>query len=188
MNRIIARVACTSLAVIMSNLFAHSQEVIEKLKENPIPKVEKQLISLDLLFPGVGMEQRFLNTSTVKIYSRFKPSIGFSDNMAITWSQQFGVQFRYYYNLKDRMKLGRNVSKNSLNYLGIRPAYNFNYKDPDYSTITLSPMWGMQRSYNKWYLNAELGAEYYIKRANSTSQAIYPLVNLTLGYIIFNKK
>lgn len=188
MNRIIARLANTTIAVVISNGYAFCQNDDNQFDAKPINKVEKQQISLDLIFPGAGIEQRVFKTSTLKIHSRLKPSIGFSDNYAISLSQQFGIQFRHYYNLKERLKLGRNVSKNSLNYVGIRPAYNYNFKTPSYSTITLSPMWGIQRSYNDWYLNAELGVEYYLKRTNTSSQTIYPLANITLGYIILKRK
>ncbi|PWJ36023.1 hypothetical protein [Sediminitomix flava] len=72
----------------------------------------------------------------------YSKSLGFEINPAIA------LEPKYYYNLKKRKEKGKNIAKNSGNYLSLRSMY---WKDPFYEDsrkhrMYLLPMWGMRRT------------------------------------------
>jgi len=189
MNKIFSTIALTLALVLTGSRGAFCQES-DSLRE-PINKIEKQMFMLDILFPGVSYEYRIKKTSSIRLNTRVKSTyvgiIGGSSEPStfiFHWGYQFGVQFRHYYNMKDRLELGRNVRKNSLNYISLGAAlgYGPTYTQP---SVSIRPAWGIQRSYNNWYVDAALGANIFV---SDRSIPIYPMINISFGYILFKKQ
>lgn len=155
------------------------------LENNLVKKIDNQLFTISLLTPGISFEQRVMNAASVRLYTQLNPLIRFSstDN-SLDWAQTLGLQFRYYYNLKDRQILGRNVRKNSLNYLVISPSVSIPYIPHKNVAFSLEAEWGIQRSYNNWLFDFEFGVATYLNN-NVSKETIYPIANVSLGYILF---
>lgn len=149
---------------------------------------DNRLLYLDIVMPGISYETRIQKFSTLRFSTNFTPSLSTSkDEYNISAMQQFSVQYRYYYNLQNRISLGRNVSKFSLNYLAIKPVFWMNYTDSKYNNFAITPTWGLQRSYGNWYFNLELGANFFVIKSQNSSQDVFPTVNLKFGYILIRK-
>lgn len=157
-------------------------------KDVYIDKIDNQLLSLNLLFPGVSFEQRVMKTGTLRLSTQLFPAIRISsfNGTELDWGQDVRLQFRYYYNLKDRQLLGRNVHKNSLNYFALQPSIALPYVSNTHATASATLLWGFQRSYSNWLLNLELGVSTLLSQ-NSMSETVFPYWNISFGYLLFKK-
>lgn len=176
------------ICLIIIGLFAFNSMTFGKSQDSCSNIITNRIVTVNLLLPGFNYEKRLLNTSSLKVYTECLPMSQFSSSSGLTLSlvQNFGIQFRYYYNLKDRMALGRNTTKNSLNYFGLSPVLSLPYKSGQSPSFSAQAVWGLQRSYNRWLLNFELGIATFFKNNNS-NETVYPVFNFSFGYILFNR-
>ena len=102
------------------------------------------------------------------------------------------VQYRYYYNFEARQRNRRTIYGNSANYIAPAVAAFF----PDTRTINnelvkgpfgyAGVVTGLQRSYDSGFnFSVDAGAAYY---AGQFEGAIYPVVNLSIGWIFSEKR
>jgi len=102
------------------------------------------------------------------------------------------AQYRYYYNFDRRNRNGRQIYGNSANYIapaaavfipGPRTIDNVIVKDV---ISYVGAVTGLQRSYNSGFnFSVDVGAAYYI---GAFKEAIYPVANLSIGWIISEKR
>lgn len=101
------------------------------------------------------------------------------------------VQYRYYYNFEARQRNRRTIYGNSANYIAPAAAVFF----PDTRTINnelvkgnfgyAGLVTGLQRSYDSGFnFSVDVGAAYHVGQFKG---AIYPVANLSIGWI-FNEK
>lgn len=185
------------IVLLICNVYCFAQN--NNLNDSTyILKVEKNLLALNIFTPGASYERGISKVMTLVLDVSIKPSAIFNTNNTGKVNAQFAgsvnttLQYRYYYNFDERKELGRNWTKNSANYLSFQvinsqPIFytprngNENYK----SNYRLSANWGLQRSYNNFYINTEVGAMYMFN-ANTNFSTIYR-VDFKLGYFIFRK-
>ncbi len=127
----------------------------------------------------VGL-QVTLDPSTSEIYQDF----GFYPSAA--------AQYRYYYNFRKRQQNRRQIYGNSANYIapavavfapGARTIENAVVKGAfGYAGLVA----GLQRSYNSGFnFSVDVGAAYYL---GSFDTGIYPVANLSIGWILSEKR
>lgn len=102
------------------------------------------------------------------------------------------AQYRYYYNFESRQRNRRTIYGNSANYIAPAAAIFF----PDTRTINneivkgtfgyAGLVTGLQRSFDSGFnFSVDAGAAYYAGQFNG---AIYPVVNLSIGWIFSEKR
>lgn len=157
--------------------------------------VEKNLIKLNLLLPGVVYEHGFNEKNT--LYSELSIDFGYRNNSFSGNSWIFlpfiNEQFRHYYNLEKRSLNGKRTAGNSGNFLALNAIYNFksfstndnNYGYND-SSFIIAPVWGMQRTYKHNFnlgLNAGVGYLFYSDK-NYDNNSFVPVINFSIGWVI----
>tara|TARA_R110002051_G_scaffold255120_1_gene314164 strand:+ start:10093 stop:10659 length:567 start_codon:yes stop_codon:yes gene_type:complete len=101
-------------------------------------------------------------------------------------------QYRYYYNFENRQRNRRQIYGNSANYIAPAVAVFF----PGTRTIEnnvvkgafgyAGMVTGLQRSFNSGFnFSIDVGAAYYAGQFNG---AIYPVANLSIGWIVSEKR
>lgn len=158
------------------------------------PEVANDLISINLLTPGLEYETGITNNSTLD----FRFGLGFAlvggeirDDTKFGIFPTFSAQYRNYYNLAKRIEKGKNISRNSGNYLAIhssihggQPIFGDLELESDYA-IEIGPIWGLQRVYAKGFkLDLNLGAGLGFNEIGDTY--ITPLLGFRLGWVILD--
>lgn len=157
--------------------------------------VKKSLFKINVLTPSLVYEYGF--NDKITLYSEL--SLGFLYNYNATFgsSSAFNLnineQFRYYYNFEKRLKNNKKTNCNSANYLALTAINSFKpfagkNLDKFYfeNNFVIGPVWGLQRTYGGNFnldLNLGLGA----KIAQNNKNPIIPIINFTLGWVIFDK-
>jgi hypothetical protein len=153
--------------------------------------LEKTIVSLDLLTPGLTIEAAIGTQNSLMVSA----STGFAFYASSTSNGQsestfvfvpiFMAQYRGYYNLQKRAKQGKRVSFNSGNYLGFHVAYQgraINDFDENIfevqNGIILGPVWGLQRNGTVTF-DLNLGPGLFATNNNSTEFTI--IGNLKVG-------
>jgi hypothetical protein len=169
---------------------------------------------LTFLNPGITYEKRvakfqtlyaqaFMNTSAYYTYSSY-----FGSDAAIYFDPALSLQYRFYYNAKQRTAKNRRTEMNSLNY--VAPIYEVVFSkrriDESYydeesrrAINNLGVVWGFQRNYKKRFsLDLYLGLCYLFaksstldinsQRVSSTEGQISSIAQINLGFWLNRKK
>ncbi|SHJ20524.1 hypothetical protein SAMN04488513_10320 [Pseudozobellia thermophila] len=104
-------------------------------------------------------------------------------------------RYRYYHNFNRRLRMDKNVSGNSGNYIAAAQAIFFsqlrictNIEGPDdFNLGFYGAVYGIQRSYPKGFnFNAELGAGFY--KGDGVPDGYGPLVSFKFGWVATKRK
>jgi hypothetical protein len=104
------------------------------------------------------------------------------------------VEPRWYYNLTKRSDKGKNISKNSGNFIALNTTWN-----PDFffitnenkdninviSTLAIVPKWGIKRTYGSHFTfetGIGLGYVFYLENYNNETGTVGLDLHLRLGY------
>ena len=152
--------------------------------------VKKNLFKINLLSPGITYERGLNRVSTFCFDTNF--SIGLSasssSKLKVLASPFIRGQYRYYYNIKKRELKGRNISKNSAEFIALSSSYYFKTIDNEklinyLDGITISALWGFQKTYkSNINLTANAGLGYNLS-SNQTNRVV-PVINFTIGWVI----
>lgn len=164
------------LLFISISLPAFSQypdEITNRSSEEPDHSSEElgDLLSLDILSPGLSYELKVNDMNTLVIGGHVKTNVSFT---ASTFGTEFyylmvpqvNFEYRHYYNLEKRYKLQKRTWFNSANYYGVVTGYQ---TDPiagdesasDYEPgFYIGPVWGIQRN-GAFTFNLNLGLGYF---------------------------
>lgn len=164
-----------------------------------ISKVERVQFRLNFLTPGAEIEFGVTNNSTALLNAGFLWGIGSSESVNGTTETNFAIlpiidaQYRYYYNLNSRKEKGKNISKNSGNFIALKGTYYFTESfletlegdeenlvtdESDLSAIGI--VYGIQRTYFDWlHMGLEGGIGYVQTETDGT---ILPILSFTIGY------
>lgn len=164
------------------------------LNAQTAPEVANDLISINVLTPGLEYETGITDNSTLD----FRFGLGFAlVGGELRGGTDFGIfpnfsaQYRRYYNLAKRLEKGKNISRNSGNYLALhssiysgKPIFGDLEFESDYS-VEVGPVWGLQRVYGKGFkLDLNLGAGFGFNEIGDTY--ISPLIGFRLGWVILD--
>ena len=156
---------------------------------------ELRQFKVNLINPGLEYEMALGVNTTLDIKAGLQIAL---DPLLPEVYKQFGffptvaAQYRYYYNFEARQRNRRTIYGNSANYIapavaaffpGTRTINNEVIKGAfGYSGVVT----GIQRSYDSGFnFSVDAGAAYYF---GDFEGAIYPVVNLSIGWIFSEKR
>ncbi|WP_298310592.1 hypothetical protein [uncultured Aquimarina sp.] len=179
--------------ILVCSLFVYSSFAQDMAKVEPVQ------FRINFLAPGAEVEFGVTKSSTILLNAGFLWGIGSSEDFNGNVETNFAIlpiidgQYRYYYNLKQRQEKGKNISKNSGNFIALKGTYYFtesflenlegNEEDlftdeSDLSVIGLA--YGIQRTYFDWlHIGFEGGIGYGQTR---TDNVVLPILSFTIGY------
>ncbi|CAG2531799.1 hypothetical protein MAR621_02328 [Maribacter dokdonensis] len=156
---------------------------------------ELRQVKINLINPGLEYEMALGANTTFDIKAGIQVAL---DPLLPDVYDELGVfpavaaQFRYYYNFEKRQRNRRQIYGNSANYIAPAAAVFF----PSPRTIAnenvkgafgyAGLVTGLQRSYDSGFnFSVDVGAGYY---AGQFEGGIYPVANLSIGWIISEKR
>jgi hypothetical protein len=155
--------------------------------------VEKNQFKIDILDPGFTYEHGLTTNST--LFSE----VGLA--LAYSYSDYYGSSFimtpfiveeyRYYYNFERRIKKGKNISRNSGNYVGLNAYYSFiplGHENENFvEGSKLSAFYGLQRTSKRGFnVGYQVGVGYEISK--SDDDGFTPYLRFTMGWVLGKKK
>jgi hypothetical protein len=178
-----------SYLFILSLLFCPSIKSVAQ----DVPTVEKNQFKIDFLSPGITYEHGLSTNNS--LFTELGLGLGYKydDYFGSTFIAYPFVlaEFRHYYNFERRNRKGKNVSRNSGNYLGFNAIYNFepitNQQQNFVGSTNLSALYGFQRTYKSGFnLGLQAGVGYSI--AKSDDDGFFPYLRFTIGWVLGKKK
>ncbi len=157
-----------------------------------IVNLERHQFKFDLFSPGISYE--------LGLFKNVSASGGLGLGYA-TYEEGYAIgltlhtRVRYYHNFNRRIRMNKNVSGNSANYIAAARSIFFsqlrlgtNIEGPDeFNLGVYGVTYGIQRTYkNGFNFNAELGAGYY--RGDGVPSGYGPLLNFTFGWVATKRK
>ena len=156
---------------------------------------ELRQVKINLINPGIEYEMALGTNTTLDIKAGIQVAL---DPLLPDVYSEFGVfpaiagQYRYYYNFEKRQRKRKQIYGNSANYVapavavffpGSRTIANENVEGAfGYAGLVT----GIQRSFDSGFnFSVDAGAAYYDGQFDGT---IYPVVNLSIGFIISEKR
>ncbi|VXB84147.1 hypothetical protein [Maribacter litoralis] len=156
---------------------------------------ELRQVKINLINPGLEYEMALGANTTFDIKAGIQVAL---DPLLPDVYHELGVfpavaaQYRYYYNFEKRQRNRRQIYGNSANYIAPAAAVFF----PSPRTIEnenvkgafgyAGLVTGIQRSYDSGFnFSVDVGAAYY---AGQFEGGIYPVANLSIGFIISEKR
>ncbi len=178
------------IAMLLFLSVSYSQIYQEK---GPKPKiVENTLLRFNLLSPGIDFELGIFKNQTIM------GGVG----IGVTYYQEgytFGLglnaQYRYYYNLNQRIKNDKVISGNSGNYFGASRSIFFSQlristdinRPSDFNIGYYGLIYGIQRTYEKGLsFDVSGGVGYYL--GDGVPSGYGPILNLKLGWVATKRK
>ena len=138
-------------------------------------KYTQSLLTATILSPGISYEMAAGNAFTVKLSASVFPGFSYSKTILLNGRSHFSfsptpllnAEGRYYYNFQQRLNKGKNIKRNSANYLAVSSTYGYSietfYPDNGNAVRTVTPVydagfvWGLQRNF-KNRLSLDLNA------------------------------
>jgi len=156
---------------------------------------ELRQVKINILNPGFEYEMALGTNTTFDIKAGLQIAL---DPLVSNVYEEPGFfpaiagQYRYYYNFENRQRNRRQIYGNSANYIAPAVAVFF----PDTRTIEnevvkgtfgyAGLVTGLQRSYDSGFnFTVDVGAAYYVGQFKG---AIYPVANVSIGWIINEKR
>ena len=151
--------------------------------------VEKNLFKLDFILPGITYEHKITNKTTV-VLNPFSGINGgwYGSYVYFSVLPSINLEFRYYYNLKRRVRLNKNIQNNSANYFAPRVMLEFpsivnNYNDKTTFGAGIGGVYGIQRTYSSGiYILGEWGLGFW-----EENSLVFPILTFKMGYVFRRK-
>ncbi|RDY60811.1 hypothetical protein [Flagellimonas nanhaiensis] len=157
-------------------------------------KVEDHQLTLNFLLPGVVYEHGISNNSTITA----EATIGLAYRDSDFFDSGFGiypigkVQYRHYYNFQRRLEKGKNISRNTGNYIAPMLAVQGGKAvvgDLDYASDYfggIGAVYGLQRTGRKGLsFRFEVGPAYFFDELDNDFGLF---MALKLGWVVNKKK
>ncbi len=157
------------IITILACLFLFQSKAQEK-------KHTQNLLTATIFSPGISYEMAAGNAFTVKLRASVFPGFSYSQTILLNGRSHFSfaptplltAEGRYYYNFQQRLDKGKNINRNSANYLAVSSKYGYSietfYPDNGDAITTATPVydagivWGLQRNYkNRFSLDLNVG-------------------------------
>ena len=175
---------------ILSVLQSFSQEA----------KLEQSIFSAQVGLFGAYVNNEYAVSKKIALRSEIGYefiSLAYSDYLGFSYDMHPVITFepRWYYNLERRAGRGKNISKNSANFISIKSSFNPNIfvsttGSENITVISVIPTWGLRRKMGK-HFNFEtgfgIGGGYLFYEDLQYNDELYVTVNLHLrfGYNFF---
>jgi len=152
-------------------------------------------LKINLINPGIEYEKALGVNTTFDIKAGLQIGL---DPVLPNVYEEFALlpaiagQYRYYYNFGKRQRKGKQIYGNSANYVAPSTAIFFPGKRTIANEVEegsfgyIGMVTGLQRSFNSGFnFSIDVGAGYYLGKFEG---AIYPIANLSFGWIINEKR
>lgn len=173
-------------------LFLFFTPLIKTIAQD-IPSVEKNLFKINILDPGFSFEYGLTTNSTLNSEVGLGLGFSYSDYYGSSFIAYPFIQeeYRYYYNFERRIRKGKNISRNSGNFIGFNASYLFkpitNQQQNFIESTEIKAFYGLQRTYKKGFnLSLHMGVGYVI--ANSDDEGFAPYLRFTMGWVLGKRK
>lgn len=154
--------------------------------------VERTQLQFGLPMPSVLYEIGMSKNTTTSL----EAITGFALRGCSSCSTNFGVypivrgQYRYYYNMKRRLRKGKNITGNSGNYVAALVAYQHGHPLIGNlfttNTFGVGPVYGLQRTYKRgFFYRLEGGVNYY---QDDLNDGILLVLAVRVGWTIRKKQ
>ncbi len=165
---------------------------INSYSQTKTASVEKSIygIQTGLFGVWVNTESRLSDKISLKSEIGFDFGAGktiLDDKFTFLATPSITAEPRFYYNLNKRLDKGKNISKNSGNFISIKSTFNpdtFVISNKDNITVDnqlrIVPSWGIKRVYGK-HFTLETGAGYGIQFLKNSSTGYLDL-HFRIGY------
>ncbi len=178
---------CTLL--LCSATFLSAQRSLEKGPKTKI--VEPAQVRFNLLTPGVDIEIGIAKNQTV--FGGLGLGFAYYEE-GYAFGLALNAEYRYYYNLKKRIRQNKVIAGNSGNYIGAARAIFFdplifatNIPGNDFNIGYYGAIYGIQRTF-KTGLNIDIssGVGYYL--GDGALSGIGPILNIKIGWVATKRK
>lgn len=152
---------------------------------------DKFVFHLDVFNPGISLEANIYNDVTILAGYQYGALLALNskeENKRISelnFLPQLYINYRLYYNFKERIINNRETDKFSADYLGVHASRVFE-TEINHPYFIAGPVWGMQRHLADFiHVNFSIGMGYHFSSYN-TSDFNYVgfIVDLHLGFSI----
>lgn len=130
---------------------------------------------LDVINPGISLEANIYNDATILAGYQYGALLALNskeDNKRIgqlNFLPQLYLNYRLYYNFKERIINNKETGKFSANYLGLHASRVFE-TEVNEPYFFAGPVWGMQRHFADFvHVNFSVGMGYYFSSYNTSN-------------------
>ena len=180
---------CCIVLVLLLSLPVLAQRSLEK---GPKPKiVEPVQVRFNLFSPGIDFEIGLFKNQT--IFGGLGLGFAYYEE-GYAFGLALNTEYRFYYNLKKRIRQNKVIAGNSGNYIGAARAIFF---DPlvfatdipgeDFNIGYYGALYGIQRTFKKGLnIDVSTGVGYY--RGDGALSGLGPILNLMIGWVATKRK
>ena len=180
---------CCIVLVLLLSLPVLAQRSLEK---GPKPKiVEPVQVRFNLFSPGIDFEIGLFKNQT--IFGGLGLGFAYYEE-GYAFGLALNTEYRFYYNLKKRIRQNKVIAGNSGNYIGAARAIFF---DPlvfatdipgeDFNIGYYGALYGIQRTFKKGLnIDVSTGVGYY--RGDGALSGFGPILNLKIGWVATKRK
>lgn len=164
------------------------------LTAQSIQNVEKSLFKINALAPGVSYELGVGLNATLNFEASIIPIGEFyvGEKPIIELFPMLGAEFRYFVNMKRRTNKGKNISRNSGNYVSFlnqaiitAPILgNIEYDDPIAYLGSIN--YGFQRTYKKGFYFSIAAGPAFFSGDNNPAATLY--LDARIGWVLSKRK
>jgi len=155
--------------------------------------VEENQFKIDFLNPGFTYEHGLTTNST--LFTEAGLALAYSYNeyygSSFIMTPFISEEYRYYYNFERRIKKGKNIARNSGNYVGLNASYYFvplGHENENFVGGTqLAAFYGLQRTNRRGFnVEYQVGVAYQISKADD--DGFTPYFRFAMGWVLGKKK
>lgn len=155
--------------------------------------VESQIFKLSLISPGVEYELGLSSYTSVNAFAGVTPALAYNENDGFMYflNPSIELQYRYYYNLRNRALKNKRTDYNSADFLAVhlQGTGNTLLSNSDISyqrSVGAGLVWGLQRTFkNGIYLCGYVGPGLAMDTASDVGFRL--LGGVRIGYAFKNK-
>jgi hypothetical protein len=155
-------------------------------------KNTEKVLRLNIINPGIEFEFPIFKKSTIATNigigygGSLKNISGGGDGWVYMIAPFLDIEYRMFYNQKERIKKNKNIKYNSGNYWGARllvrgKELSSNFYRTDNIDFSIGPVWGIQRAYGKFHFLFDVGPIYYFDTKGNSG--FFPfMIQLNIGF------
>mgnify|MGYP003402513632 CR=1 FL=1 len=149
----------------------------------------EDLFKVNILNPGATYEKSLNKNATLCLDANLSFGLAINNNNSTFLTAPYlRGQYRYYYNFDKRISKGKDVSRNSGNFIALNTSYYFKPLGNDvyisnYDELTVGGVWGFQKTYKSGFnlsAIAGLGNNFSSQQAHK----VVPILNFTVSWVI----
>ena len=151
-------------------------------------RVEKSIFNIQTGFVGVWVNNELRLADNIALRTEVGIEPSWFIGSGTQWHPNFRLEPRFYYNLKNRVAKGKNISNNAGNFFGV--AFNYRPSEVLFSnndnlgaieSFSIVPKWGIRRNLGKNF-NYETGVGFGYRHETNYGNYAEIDLHLRIGY------